>query len=81
MPLDIKQLKQLEERAKSGQFTGEDYQLLRTLIASHRELIHLLQDPDSSLDDLYACLPGDDNDTLSTDCGDRLDSLPQNRDE
>ena len=75
MPLNINQLKQLEQRAKSGQFTPEDRQLLRRLIASHRELLNLLKDPDSTLEDLYACLPSEKNDRRSTDhVSDRIDS-------
>ena len=82
MPLNINQLKQLDERAKSGQFTPEDCQLLRTLIASHRELVNLLKDPDSTLDDLYACLPSDGNDTLSAGpASDRIDSFGQGPEE
>lgn len=82
MPLNINQLKQLDQRAKLGQFTAEDCLLLRTLIESHRELVNLLKDPDSSLDDLYPYLPGDGNDTLSAGpSSDRIDSLPQGRDE
>ena len=67
MPLNINQLKQLDERAKSEEFTPEDAELVRTLIASHRELVNLLKDPDNTLDDLYPYLPSDGNDTLSAD--------------
>ena len=82
MPLNINQLKQLEQRAKSGQLTPEDRQLLRRLIASHRELLNLLKDPDSTLEDLYACLPSDGNDRRSTDhASDRIDSHRQDLEE
>ena len=81
MSLNINQLKQLERRAKSGRFTSEVRQLLRTRIASHQELINLLKDPNSSLDDLYACLPSEGNNTLSADprlrCSDSLRQGPE----
>ncbi len=82
MPLDRNELKQLGEQAKSGQFTPEGYQLLRTLIASHRELVNLLKDPDSSLDDVYQYLLSDENDTLTDGpASDRIESLPEAREE
>ena len=72
------QLKQLEQRAKTEQFTRKDGQLVRTLIASHCELIKLLKDPNSTIEDLYAYLPSDGNDTLSASLpGDRIDSARQ----
>jgi len=85
MPLDVhqlKQLEQLEQRAKSEQFTREDCQLVKTLIASHIELVNLLKDPDATLDDVYAYLRTNENDTASDDAAsDRRDSPPQGPDE
>ncbi len=82
MALDIHQLKRLDQRAKSRQFTAEDYQLLRTLLGSHRKLVNLLKDPDTSLDDLYQHLSGDEHDTATdVTASDSLESLPEGRDE
>jgi hypothetical protein len=85
MPLDTHQLKQLEQlklRAKSEQFTREDGQLVKALIASHIELVNLLKDPDATLDDVYAYLQTNENDTASDDAAsDRGNTLPQNRNE
>ena len=82
MPLDINQLKKLHERAKSRQLTAEDRELVIALIQSYRELVNLLKDPDSTLDDLYACLPSDGNDTLSAGpASDRIDSFGQGPEE
>ena len=55
MPLDVhqlKQLKQLDQRALSGQMTSEDRPLLRALIESYGQLVDLLKDPDTTLEDL-----------------------------
>jgi hypothetical protein len=55
MPLDVhqlKQLKQLDQRALSGQMTSEDRPLLRALIESYGQLVDLLKDPDTTRDDL-----------------------------
>jgi hypothetical protein len=85
MPLDIHQLKQLgqlDQRAKSGQMTSEDRQLLMKLIESHIELVSLLKDPNTSLDDVYQYLSPDGNETAIDDAAsDRSESLPQDRDE
>ena len=85
MPLDVHQLKQLEQlelRAKSEQFTREDRQLVKALIASHIELVNLLKDPDTSLDDVYQHLSSDENDTPASDpASDRTESLPEGRGE
>lgn len=86
VPLNInqlKQLKRLDQRAQSGQMTSEDFRLLRSLIESHRELVNLLKDPDTSRDDLSAYLPDYENDqtaegTVAPDC---IDSLPEDSDE
>ena len=59
MPLDahqLKQLKQLDERAQAGKMTSEDRQLLRALIAAHTELVDLLEDPDTTLEDFSPVL-------------------------
>ena len=55
MPLDVhqlKQLKQLDQRALSGQMTSEDRPLLRALIESYGQLVDLLKDPHTTRDDL-----------------------------
>ncbi len=85
MPLDIdqlKQLKQLEQRANSGQMSSQDFRLLQALIKSHRELVNLLKDPNTSRDDLSVYLPGYENDQTAegTVASDRIDSLPENSD-
>ena len=87
MPLDVHQQKQLtqltqlELRAKSEQFTREDGQLVKALIASHIELVNLLKDPDATLDDVYAYLRTNENHTASDDAAsDRSDTLPAGRD-
>ena len=76
MQLDINQLKRLDQCAKSRQFTAEDYQLLKTLFSTHRELVNLLKDPDTSLDDVYQYLERDENPTSADrPAGDRSESL------
>ena len=73
MPLDINQLKQLEQldqRINSGQHTAEDCRLLRTLIASYGELLNLLKDPDTTLDDIFPHLPDCGRGTAATDGAD-----------
>ena len=78
MPLDINQLKQLSQRAKSGQLSDEDAQLLGALIQSYKELVDLLKDPSTSQDDLDQYLRSDKNDTAADDAArDRSDSLSQ----
>lgn len=52
MQLNINQLKELDQRAKSQQFTKEDYELIKTLVGSYRELVNLIKHPDSRLDEL-----------------------------
>ena len=82
MQLDISQLKRLDQCAKSGQFTAEEYELLRTFFSSHRELVNLLQDPDTSLDDVFQHLSSDENDTPTDGPdSDRIESFPEGRDE
>jgi len=78
MPLDVHQLKQLEQlelRAKSEQFTREDSQLVKALIASYIDLVNLLKDPDATLDDVYASFKTNENDTASDDA--TSDRLPE----
>jgi hypothetical protein len=65
MPLDVDQLKQLELRAKSEQFAPEDGRLVKALIAAHIDLTNLLQDPDTTLEQIYAYLQMNDSDTAS----------------
>lgn len=82
MRLDINRLKELAQRAKSGRMTSEDRQLLVALIESHRELVNLLKDPDTSLDDLSPYLPRDENDTAADGAAsDRSDWLAKGRNE
>lgn len=85
MPLDahqLKQLNQLELRAHSEQFTREDRQLIKALVASYIGLVNLLKDPDATLDDAYQFLPDDEHDTgCDDDASDRGDSLPDGRGE
>lgn len=86
MPLDINQLKHLDQCAKSRQFTAEDYQLLKTLFSTHRELVNLLKDPDTSLDDVYEFLSSDEDDTRASDpasdpASDGIESPPEGRGE
>ena len=82
MQLDRNQLKKLEQCAESGQYTAEDIAVLKTLIRSHMDLINLLKDPDTSLDDVYQYLSRDENDTpADSSAGDRSESLPDDRDE
>jgi len=85
MPLDVhqrKQLTQLELRAASEEFTRDDGQLVKTLITSYLELVNLLKDPHATLEDVYAYLRTNENDTASDDAArDRSDTLPEGRDE
>jgi hypothetical protein len=79
MPLDINQLKQLDLHAKSRQFTDEDYQLLRTLLGSHKELINLLKDPAATQEDLDRYLAKYEHDTATEHTtSDRIESSPEN---
>jgi hypothetical protein len=53
-----------------------------TLIRSHTDLINLLKDPDTSLEDVYQYLSRDENDTpTDSPAGNRSESLPDDRDE
>jgi hypothetical protein len=82
MPLDINQLKQLSQRAKSGRLSNEDAQLLGALIQSYKELINLLKDRSTSQADLDQYLRSYKNETAADDAArDRSDSLPQAPDE
>ena len=82
MQLDRNQLKKLEQCAKSGQYTAEDIAVLGRLIRTHMDLMNLLKDPDTSLDDVYQYLSRDENDTpADSPAGDRSESLPDDRDE
>jgi len=85
MPLNVhqlKQLKQLDQRAQLGQMTSEDRQLLRALIASHTELVDLLENPDTTLEDLSPFLESYKEYGAAENAGsERSDSLPENRDE
>ena len=82
MRFNIDQLKQLGQRAKSGQMTREDRRLLVALIESHAELVNLLKDPDTSLADLASYLPMDEHDTATAGPGrGRSDSLLEGQDE
>jgi hypothetical protein len=82
MRFDIHRLQQLDERAKSGQMTSEDRQLLVALIRSHSALLNLLKDPATTRDDLAPYLSDDDNDTaLDAATSDRSDSPREGRSE
>jgi len=82
MLLDRNQLKKLEQCAKSGQYTAEDIAALKTLICSHTDLMNLLKDPDTSLDDVYQYLSRDENETpTDRPASDRGESLPEDGDE
>jgi hypothetical protein len=63
MPLDDSQLDKLNECAKSGRYTAEDIAVLRTLIRQHTDLIKLLKDPNTSLDDVYRYISQDEGDS------------------
>lgn len=77
MRLDINQLKQLDQRTKSGQMTSEDCRLLVALIESYNiELVSLLKAPDTSLDDPSTYLLSDKHDTATDGVpSDRTNSL------
>ena len=82
MQLDDNQLNKLEQCAKSGRYTAEDIAVLKTLIRRHTDLIKLLKDPDTSLDDVYQYLSRDENDTpADSSTGDLSEPLPDDRDE
>ena len=81
MLLDRNQLKKLEQCAESGEYTAEDIGVLRALIRSHTDLINLLKDPDTSLDDVYQYLGQDENHTpADSPAADRRESLPDESD-
>jgi hypothetical protein len=48
----LRQLKQLDVRAQSDRLASEDRELVMALIKSYMELTDLLEDPDTTLDDL-----------------------------
>lgn len=82
MPLDRNQLNKLRQSAKSGEYTAEDIAVLMTLISSYTDLINLLKDPDTSLDDVYQYLSRDENDTpTDSPAGDRGEPPPDDRNE
>ena len=85
MPLDVhqlKQLKQLDQRALSGQMTSEDRPLLRALIESYGQLVDLLKDPDTTLEDLAPFLASYEQYLEAADASSEYsDSLPENRNE
>ena len=53
MRLDFNELKKVKHRAESRQLMPEDYELLEALVRSHIELLTLLKDRSTSLDQLY----------------------------
>ena len=76
MRLDKNELNQLEQCAKSGQYTAKDIAVLRKLIDIHLDLRNLLKDPDTSLEDVYQYLGRDENHTSPDNpVGDRRESL------
>lgn len=80
MRLDIQQLKQLDQRAKLRRMTSEDRRLLVAMIESHVELLNLLKDPNTTLDDLAPHLRSDENDTgTAGPANERRDSFPEGR--
>ena len=85
MPLDVhqlKQLKQLDERAQSGQMTSEDRELLVALIKAYSELVNLLENPDTTRDDLSLFVESYEKYLEAEGAGsERSDPLPENRDE
>jgi len=48
----LRQLKQLDVRAQSDRLASQDRELVMALIKSYMELTDLLEDPDTTLDDL-----------------------------
>ena len=63
MLLDKNELNKLKQCAKSGKYTAEDIAVLSKLISCHIDLMNLLKDPDTSLDDVYQYLGRDENHT------------------
>ena len=81
MVLDSNQLDKLEQCAKSGRYAAEDIAVLQMLIRCHTDLMNLLKDPDTSLDDVYRRLSRDEDDTAAdSSAGDRSEPLSDDRD-
>ena len=53
MRLDFNQLKRVKQRAESKQLTSEDYKFLEAVVGSYIEILTLLKDPNTSLDQVY----------------------------
>lgn len=63
MLLNKKQRNRLKRCAKSRRYTPEDIALLTQLISTHIDLMKLLKDPNTSLEDVYQYLERDENPT------------------
>ncbi len=80
MQWDMNQLKELDQRAKSHQFTDEDYEFIKTLVGSYRELVNLVKHPDSRLDELREQLRSDEHGITTDGAGSEcMGLLPETR--
>lgn len=61
--LNKKQLNRLKRCARSGRYTPEDIALLSQAISTHIDLLNLLKDPNTSLEDVYQYLESDESPT------------------
>lgn len=80
MPLHVdqlRQLKQLDERAQSERLSSEDRELVMALIKDYIELTDLLKNPETTLDDLSPFLESFEKYRQAEDAdSERSDSLP-----
>ena len=80
MPLHVgqlRQLKQLDERAQSERLSSQDRELVMALIKDYIELTDLLENPDTTLDDLSPFIESFEKYRQAEDAdSERGDSLP-----
>jgi len=72
----LRQLKQLDVRAQADQLASQDRELVMALIKSYIELTDLLEDPDTTLDDLTPFIEPYEKYRQAEDTDSHRDSLP-----
>ena len=61
MPVNLRQLKEMMGRLETKQLTAEDYEVVRQLLATYRQLVKAIKDPNITWDDLSQRFLGEDD--------------------
>lgn len=70
IPVNLHRLKQMARRLETRQLTAEDYQVVRELIVSYKQLVDSVKDPNTTWDELCErFLSEDDGKLLSEEGG------------